>query len=159
YDSLDTSLGQARNNLYIAVKCWASYLGLARLFQILEAPAAGQAALEAAIRIQQTVRALAAERQPLPAVFEKQDAGYSSRILPAIEPLVYPLAWNSDSDALAPFMELYGDLKSHTAHLLSDAERGNHFPDGGIRLSSTSDNSWASKIAIVEHVARELFNL
>ena len=32
YDSLDASLGQARNNLYLAVKTWAAYIGLHEIF-------------------------------------------------------------------------------------------------------------------------------
>ena len=32
YDSLDVSLGQARNNIYLAGKCWASYLAMERIF-------------------------------------------------------------------------------------------------------------------------------
>ena len=31
YDSLDSSLGQASESLYLAVKCWASYLALGKL--------------------------------------------------------------------------------------------------------------------------------
>jgi hypothetical protein len=50
-------------------------------------------------------------------------------------------------------------LRTHTQSLLADPARRNHFPDHGIRLSSTSDNSWLSKIALVQHVARSLFHL
>ncbi|GAA3329848.1 hypothetical protein GCM10020331_079990 [Ectobacillus funiculus] len=32
YDSLDVSLGQARNNIYLAGKIWASYVALEKLF-------------------------------------------------------------------------------------------------------------------------------
>jgi xylan 1,4-beta-xylosidase len=40
-----------------------------------------------------------------------------------------------------------------------DPQRRNLFPDGGIKLSSTSNNSWMSKICIALHVARRLFGL
>ena len=43
--------------------------------------------------------------------------------------------------------------------LLKDPQRRNLFPDGGIRLSSTSSNSWMSKISIVMHVCRVVFDL
>ena len=33
YDSLDVSLGHSRNNIYLAGKIWASYLGLEKLFR------------------------------------------------------------------------------------------------------------------------------
>lgn len=32
YDSLDVSLGQSRNNIYLAGKCWAVYVALEKLF-------------------------------------------------------------------------------------------------------------------------------
>ena len=35
YDSLDHSLAQSRNNLYIGTKCWATYLSLAMMFEKL----------------------------------------------------------------------------------------------------------------------------
>ena len=54
---------------------------------------------------------------------------------------------------------LVEDLRKHTLALLTDPDRRNLFPDGGIRLSSTSDNSWMSKIALLQHVAREVFRL
>jgi hypothetical protein len=37
--------------------------------------------------------------------------------------------------------------------------RENLFEDGGIKLSSTSNNSWMSKIAIFMHVTRRVFHL
>jgi hypothetical protein len=50
-------------------------------------------------------------------------------------------------------------LKKHTRTLLLDPQRRNLFPDGGIKLSSTSNNSWVSKICIVLHVVRRVFEL
>src|SRR5262249_48623141 len=50
-------------------------------------------------------------------------------------------------------------LKRHATTILSDPERRNVFPDGGLKLSSTSNNSWLSKIALFQYVAREVFNL
>ena len=50
-------------------------------------------------------------------------------------------------------------LRKHTLALLLDPQRRNLFPGGGIKLSSTSNNSWMSKIAIFMHVARRVFGL
>lgn len=33
YDSLDPSLGQARGNVYLAVKCWAAYVLMSNFFR------------------------------------------------------------------------------------------------------------------------------
>jgi hypothetical protein len=54
---------------------------------------------------------------------------------------------------------MFEALKEHTKKLLLDPERRNLFADGGIKLSSTSNNSWMSKIAIFMHVARKVFHL
>ena len=65
--------------------------------------------------------------------------------------------WGLEPSHVAP--ELYAALKRHTIALLNDPQKRNLFPDGGIRLSSTSSNSWMSKIAIFMHVARRIFQL
>jgi hypothetical protein len=54
---------------------------------------------------------------------------------------------------------MYDVLKEHTRKLLLDPERRNLFADGGIKLSSTSNNSWMSKISIFMHVTRKVFEL
>jgi len=55
-----------------------------------------------------------------------------------------------------PFIEA---LRRHTIALLTDGKHGNLFADGGLKLSSTSDNSWMSKIAMVQYVARAVLGL
>ena len=163
YDSLDHSLAQTRNNLYMVVKSWASFLGLALIYDLI-----GQrheyydGSLDMAERIEKALPALAGEDGVFPAVFEKENSGYTSRILPAVEGLMYPLYWdeltapNNDPDKSLS-RAFIASLKKHTVTLLKSGT--NLFPDGGIKLSSTSDNSWMSKIAIFQHVCREVFGL
>lgn len=153
YDSLDHSLAQTRNNVYMAVKSWAAYRGLAMMLGRLGSPRAHEAA-QAAERVSKAVQAQAGKDGVLPAVFEKDNPGYASRILPAIEGLIYPWFWGETIDP-----SLLECLKRHTVALLKDPERRNLFPDGGIKLSSTSNNSWMSKIAIFMHVARKVMKL
>jgi hypothetical protein len=153
YDSLDKSLAQTRNNVYMAVKCWASYLGLAMVLEKLQVPGA-QTARDEMKLIEQDLQRRANDDGVFPAVFEEDNPGYGSRILPACEGLLYPLMWDvCEPSALLPV------LKKHTQTLLLDPQRRNLFPDGGIKLSSTSNNSWMSKICIVMHVARRVFGL
>ncbi|MGE5486649.1 MAG: glycoside hydrolase family 52 protein [bacterium] len=162
YDSLDHSLAQTRNNVYIAVKCWASYRTLALLFRELGDAAAEERALDLARRVAAVVSAQAVDGV-LPAVFEKDSPGYRSRILPASEGLIYQLYYDRTgwaAHALVPVeRSMYDVLREHTRLLLLDPERRNLFADGGIKLSSTSNNSWISKIAIFMHVARRVFQL
>ena len=159
YDSLDHSLAQTRNSLYMAVKFWASFVGLSMVFERLGEP--WQESQSQAVRkAEQAVRTLLRQVGPdgvIPAVFEKESDGFHSRILPACEGLVYPAAWGMDVPR--EFRELFDCLKKHTVALLTDVERRNLFPDGGIKLSSTSSNSWMSKIAIFQEIARHVFRL
>lgn len=160
YDSLDHSLAQTRNNLYIAVKCWATYLALRAMFASLgdDFDSYNQW-LGHAYRVAETVVAHVQPDGTIPAVFEKDSPGFVSRILPAIEGLLYPLMWN-ELEVLKPhgtFATMLAALKRHTQALL--AQQANLFDDSGIKLSSTSNNSWMSKIALFQHVARNVFEL
>jgi xylan 1,4-beta-xylosidase len=153
YDSLDNSLAQTRNNVYMAVKCWASYLGLALVLEKLGVPGA-RTAREEMERIERDLQRRPDSEGVFPAVFEAENPGYHSRILPACEGLLYPLMWGVRAPA-----NMQDVLKKHTQALLLDPQRRNLFADGGIKLSSTSNNSWMSKICIVQHVARRVFGL
>jgi xylan 1,4-beta-xylosidase len=157
YDSLDHSLAQSRSNLYLTVKAMAACEGLWRLFSgWLDM---GHADLASSIRdtMSNKLHKHVGPDGVLPAVFEQDNPGFHSRILPAIEGLLYEHVWNPDDTRLQdPPNDL---LHKHTIALLKDSERRNLFPDGGIKLSSTSNNSWMSKIALFQHVAREVFHL
>ena len=173
YDSLDESLGQARSNTYLAAKCWAAWLGLEVLARL--AAQTGEAEVEIGASLAETLAdSLVAAARPdgtLPAVLEKDNPGYQSRILPAIEALIYPAYWLACLGARAgcePVEQLLGAaprhplidvLRGHTLRLLHDHERRNLFADGGIKLSSTSNNSWMSKIALFQYVARQVLHL
>lgn len=178
YDSLDASLGQARGNVYLAVKCWAAYLGLAQLFECLEngLPAgtttqeAVSQALDAAAAVARRVVGAMTPEGVLPAVLDSGSPGHHSRILPACEGLIYPYYWSRCDGghgeaaggwlaAQGPFAGLLETLRRHTATLLQDQENRNRFADGGLRLSSTSDNSWMSKIALFQQVCRAVLRL
>ncbi len=156
YDSLDHSLAQTRNNVYMATKSWAAYLGLAMMLEKLGSPLAPGARAGVA-KVEKAVLAKVGADGVIPAVFETENPGHDSRILPAVEGLIYPLFWNDPTlKDDSPFVKA---LEAHTQALLTDAKRRNYFPDGGIRLSSTSGNSWASKISIFMHLARRVFKV
>jgi xylan 1,4-beta-xylosidase len=174
YDSLDESLGQARANTYLGSKCWATWLALdlvSRLrFMAGDVPAEPVPSL--ADQLASTLLTAACDGL-IPAVLEKSSPGYRSRILPVIEALIYPAYWLSlirswpadlagdAEEMLARRLEspLVLALRSHALKLLTDRDTANLFPDGGVKLSSTSNNSWMSKIAIVQYVARAILGL
>ncbi len=167
YDSLDHSLAQTRNNVYIAVKSWASYRALALMFRDLGDAASQKRSEQLAAKVAAVV-ADQAVNGVLPAIFEKSNPGYASRILPAVEGCAYPLYFVKTGWANCTLDQVFGTpeekrmfdvLREHTRNLLLDPERRNLFADGGIKLSSTSNNSWMSKISIFMHVTRKVFHL
>lgn len=156
YDSLDESLGQARNNLYLAIKTWASYVLLEKLLDTTSDKADAERAKTQALRCAETVVAHADEAGTIPAVLE---VGNQSRIIPAIEGLVFPY--------FAGFPELvstdgaYSSLiKALKRHIGAVLEPGVClFENGAWKLSSTSNNSWLSKIYLCQFVARQILGL
>jgi len=174
YDSLDESLGHARANTYLAGKCWATWLGLDLMSRLRivagDMPTEPLASLAEPLA---TTLINSAADGIIPAVLERNNPGHESRILPLVEALVYPAfwlgligSWPSQAAGDAQEMlsaQLQGPLvrafRQHALKLLTDRETGNLFPDGGIKLSSTSNNSWMSKIAIFQYVARRILRL
>ncbi len=156
YDSLDVSLGQARNNLYMAVKCWASYIALEKLF---EEHGLAEAAVQARDQAGRCARTLISKVTPggyIPAVI---DEGNDSKIIPAIEGLVFP-RFTGREDAVAadgPYAEFVGALKRHLQTVLVKGTC--LFDSGGWKISSTSDNSWLSKIYLSQYVARSVLEI
>ena len=153
YDSLDVSLGQARNNLYLAVKCWGCYVGLADLFSEVddkerEKISRAQATLAAA-----TVSRAADGKGLLPAILHEN---VDSRIIPAIEGLIIPYALGL-AGVLSPAGEFGELISALRRHLLGVLKPGVClFPNGAWKISSTSDNTWLSKVYLCQFIASEI---
>jgi hypothetical protein len=156
YDSLDVSLGQSRNNLYLAVKTLGAWVLLENAFARLGLKKdSADARATADLLASSLTKKFETDTGFFPAVFEK---GNRSRILPAAEGFVYPL-YLDYRDAIDPagrFAPLFDQLRQHLTQALKpgvclDAT------SGGWKMSSTSRNTWFSKIALAQHVIRELF--
>jgi hypothetical protein len=157
YDSLDISLGQARNNLYLGVKTWSALVCLEALFLRIdgrEGPES-RAAAEAAAAAARTIAGKLMEAEGfIPAVFESDNR---SRIIPAIEGLAYPsfcgaaLAASPDG----PYGELVRALSRHLDTVLCPGVCLDPV-SGGWKLSSTSRNTWLSKIFLNQYVAESV---
>jgi hypothetical protein len=156
YDSLDTSLGQARNNLYLSVKTLGAWTLLEAAFAGLGLAKEEKAATQSAAQLAATLETkFDADSGTFPAVFE---AGNSSRIIPAVEGFAYPLflSLSAVTDRNGRFSSLLTLLEQHLSNSLKpgvciDAK------SGGWKMSSTSTNTWFSKIAIAQHVVRRMF--
>jgi len=153
YDSLDVSLGQARNNLYLAVKCWGSYVGLADLFSRLRDKKRASLCLDQAAKAAETIVSSADRKGLLPAVLHEDVV---SRIIPAVEGLIIPweLGLRNALSESGPYGALITTLKIHLKGVLKKGIC--LFSDGAWKISSTSDNSWLSKIYLCQHVAEDI---
>ena len=77
--------------------------------------------------------------------------GVPARLIPAIEGLVYLDYLGFD---LSESKALVGALKTHLETVLKNGVC--KFEDGGWKLSSTSDNSWLSKIYLCQAIAENI---
>lgn len=156
YDSLDVSLGQARNNIYLAGKCWASYVALEKLFAEHGKPDLARVAGEQADKCARTIASHMTPGGYIPAVIGENN---DSRIIPAIEGLIFPYFTNCRA-ALDPngrFGFYIQALKKHLDTVLKEGVC--LFADGGWKISSTSNNSWLSKIYLCQFIARQILGL
>ncbi|MNP25098.1 Beta-xylosidase precursor [compost metagenome] len=92
----------------------------------------------------------------IPAVIAENN---DSRIIPAIEGLVFP--YFTGCEAALDVNGRFGPyLKALQTHLNTVLVPGTClFEDGGWKLSSTSNNSWLSKIYLSQFIARELLGV
>lgn len=149
YDSLDTSLGQARNSVYLAVKGWASLITLERIFGLLGDADSAAICTSQAELASATIQASANADGMFPAIIGE---GVEARIIPAIEALVYPFVTGCVDARFAPLRDV---LERHFDAVM---KRGIcKFDDGAWKLSSTSQNSWLSKIYLCQYVAEAIF--
>lgn len=156
YDSLDVSLGQARNNIYLAGKTWACYVALEKLFGAQGRADLAEEAGQQAERCARTLVAHVTDGGYIPAVLGE---GNDSKIIPAIEGLLFP-HFTDCYEALDPNGRFGGLIGALTRHLNTILVPGVClFDDGGWKLSSTSDNSWLSKIYLCQFVARHLLGV
>ena len=157
YDSLDHSLGQARNNIYLATKCWAAYVALEYLFGVLGRKGSmDQARHSAELCAESIVRGYDQGLGYIPAVLE---SGNTSAIIPVIEGLIFPheMGLPQAVSLRGPYGGMMRALKCHTEKILQAGVC--LYPDGGWKLSSTADNSWMSKIALCQHITRDILGI
>ncbi|MBM7553445.1 glycoside hydrolase family 52 protein [Thalassobacillus pellis] len=154
YDSLDVSLGQSRNNIYLATKCWAVYGALEKIFSEMERPELSEQARMQSEKCAETIVGEMTEDGYIPAVITE---GNESKIIPAMEGLIFPYFTGRKEllEEEGKFGYFIKALKEHTINVLKPGIC--LFEDGGWKISSTSDNSWLSKIYLSQFIYREIF--
>jgi len=155
YDNVDTALGRARRSAYLAVKCWAAYLALYKMFDALGLPEAADAAAEQADRCADTIMKRRRPDGTIPALLEDGDVALTISV---VEGLAYPVVMGVFEDmALAErYCVFIAALKKHLEAALAD---GCRFEDGAWKMSKTSDNSWLSKTFLCQFIAEKVFKL
>jgi hypothetical protein len=160
YDSLDVSLGQARNNLYLAVKTWSAFVCMEALFRRIDGRESpdSQAAAGAARAAATTIAGKMLEAEGfIPALFENDNRAC---IIPAVEGLAYP-GFCGAPEAVrrdGPYGELVRALARHLDTVLRpgvclDAA------SGGWKLTSSNKNTWLSKIFLNQYVAEKVLGM
>ncbi|MBU3191010.1 glycoside hydrolase family 52 protein [Clostridium bowmanii] len=156
YDSLDASLGQARNNIYLAGKCWAAYVALEKIFREHNMVELSQQALTQAIKCADTLASNMTPEGYIPAVLEGDN---NSKIIPAIEGLIFPY-FSGCKDALDEDGRYSNYIKALKQHLINILVPGVCLTeDGGWKLSSTSNNTWLSKVYLCQFISRKILGL
>lgn len=154
YDSLDVSLGQARGNTYMAVKCFAAYLALSSMLRWLDKrEEAEDAGTSAEICMESILSCYLKEEKRFPALFGE---GGEMAILPIVEGIVYPAFFGEEElmQKNGPCKELICALQEHVRTVLKPGIC--LFEDGGFKLSETSENSWMSKIFLCQYVIEQV---
>jgi hypothetical protein len=157
YDSLDHSLGQARDNIYLGGKCWATYLALEFIFKALGDSELAESSRAAALRCSKTLANAFSEPDGfIPAVLDGENR---SAIIPAAEALVYP--WEMGiRDAIAEDGSFGSYICALKRHLIGILKPGVClYGNGAWKLSSSADNSWMSKICLNQYVVREILGI
>jgi xylan 1,4-beta-xylosidase len=156
YDSLDPSLGQARCNAYVTVKRWAALVLLHQLFEQAGAQSLSRTAYQEALRSANAITGAVTQNGIIPALL---DGSSDAAALPVVEGLVYP--WIAGCyeryAADANFTVFFGALQRHLTSVLESGVC--RLPDGGWRLSSSSDITWLSKLYLCRFIATELLGI
>lgn len=107
YDSLDESLGQSRNNVYIGGKIISGYVLLSQIFGKLGLSNLKNEAMEMALLACKTISDALNEEGYIPAILEGDN---KSIIIPTVEGLVY-----LDQNDCVPIMNQYEAFTTYTS--------------------------------------------
>jgi len=153
YDNVDTALGRARRSSYLAVKCWAAYLALEKMLNALGQTEQAELSAKQAAKCADTILKYKRPDGTIPALLEE---GNGAVTLSLVEGLIYPYIMGMFNKHI--FIDKYSDfisaLKKHFETALAS---GCKFPDGGWKMSKTSDNSWPSKTFLLQFISEKIF--
>ncbi len=155
YDALDHSLQSSIGNIYIAVKTMCGAIMLSEYFELAELPLLAARAESMAEKTAECLEQFFVEDE---AYFKANlFIDIDSKTIAAIEPLAVPLFLGL-SEKLLKNKALMSLFKKHIKTCLKP---GNCLEQnfGGLKLSSTSENTWPSKVILCIYVMEELFDI
>ena len=149
YDALDDTLQNSRGNVYIVVKTWCAALMLESWFKTEGAEDEAKRCAALAVRTANSLsKSYSLERQSFPANLLE---GSKALVIAALDPLAVPLFCGM-GEQLNRYPELLAELQSHAKTCLKPGNCSDA-TTGGLKLTSTSVNTWPSKVALTLAVA------
>ena len=158
YDSVDQSLNSPVDSIYIATRSFGCYLLLEALFRHLgDQDRAGTCQAAAALTAKTISSHFDHSTNSFPARFGGE---FDSRVIPAVEGLAYPYVMGL-RDAVSPNGP-YGEfIKLMRIHMDSILKPGICLDatSGCWKMSSTTVNTWESKIYLAQFVTEQILGL
>lgn len=157
YDALDPSLKQPYENLYLAVKTWASYVALDLVLTHLNLDDHADLARSRANLTAATIESYKIEDESgtwIPSLFNKM---IEARIIPAIEGLIFPYKLG-DLDAVSEtgrFGSLITLLKNHLDTVLQPGFCLDE-ATGAWKISSDTTRTWQSKVYLCQYISEKI---
>jgi hypothetical protein len=158
YDSLDLSLRVPQNSSYIATKSFASYLALEAMFVLLGDTSRATISKAQAGLVAKTVSAhFDHTSKSFPARFNGE---FDARVIPTVEGLAYPylMGLKEAVSPDGPYAEFIQLMRIHMDSILQpgicmDAT------SGAWKMSSSTLNTWESKIYLAQFVTEKVLGL
>lgn len=154
YDALDHSLLEASGNLYVFIKTWCALTMLERCCQVIGDSTTAQRAQEMLTKCRASIRLFQTNGSHLLRSNAYQEIpGFISA---AAEPMAIPYklgVLNQNSEPL-----LFEVLRAHSIACLKPGVCIDAV-SGGLRLSSTSQNTWPSKAALTIYAMEDALGL
>ena len=158
YDSLDFSLKFPVNSAYITTKNFASYLALEAMFRELGDAERAAVSQTGAVRAARSMSAhFNVSTKSFPARFGGE---FDARVIPAVEGLAYPylMGLKEAVSPSGPYGEFIQLMRTHMDSVLQTGICLDPV-SGAWKMSSSTTNTWESKIYLAQFVTEKVLGL
>jgi hypothetical protein len=158
YDSLDLSLRVPQNSGYIATKSFGSYIALEAMFSLLGDTGRAETSRKQAGLVATTVSShFDHTTNSFPARFNGE---WDARVIPAVEGLVYPYCMGMKNAVSpdGPYGEFIKLMRTHMDSILRPGICMDPVT-GAWKMSSSTTNTWESKIYLAQFITEKVLGL